>query len=627
MADKYISSSEFDAMYPPGVLLGSGTYGRVSKTMDGKYVRKDIVRIDKDGNKEPIDCLLIASILPEIDAYVTLEHPNLCTLVHWTINSDLAQISIALPLGMSIVSALKSGKTTLIQVFNDLLAGISFMNRNGYAHCDLKPENVVFYDNRTIIIDFGLIKKANLMENEDMVIAGTAYTLPFRDPEYSEDYYNTINVEHFSVAWTIYGIYLSMYLSEDEYWTLLMDERREFYQIPSMGEPLIDEFVKRLLVYPARNRLPLTDIYLEWLRRLRVENPMREIVAVGRRKPVAPLNKRYSCDDQFVLTLSTVAITVMRLDLSARTLFAALDICHRVYPYTKDDLQDRGHLTDAFFWLVATVIVLGSIASDDGVGLTYQTIFETVNEALGDNSFFDEQRDIQVTNQSVGDTLAKYMIYLDNRITYPTYWKLASSVSELPQLLSDTLKCTYNPEYVRDTLVPVHVRTYQRSSGIASTSKDINSISLQKVVIKKLDQLNSSREELYPVHSTPYIGYPGVSSSDKKKAQIKFNEMLRAIVGRNEKIQYADETNKFASYFMHFNEYFHYWANHLENSRANALYMHMSDPSNPEMNVLLKYLLNRTEMPTPQMINDKKNTVNWLTLSSREMRSILATRY
>ena len=56
------------------------------------------------------------------------------------------------------------------------------------------------------LIDFGIAKEI-INTNEGKMITGLAYTTWFRDPQYSENDYNSIKVEIYPLGKMIYNLY------------------------------------------------------------------------------------------------------------------------------------------------------------------------------------------------------------------------------------------------------------------------------------------------------------------------------------------------------------------------------------------------------------------------------------
>ncbi|EXB61156.1 Mitogen-activated protein kinase kinase kinase A [Morus notabilis] len=60
-----------------------------------------------------------------------------------------------------------------------ILKGLSFMHAKGFVHCDIKPQNILVFDNGSVkIADFGLAKESGMEQNNYMIRGTALYMSP-----------------------------------------------------------------------------------------------------------------------------------------------------------------------------------------------------------------------------------------------------------------------------------------------------------------------------------------------------------------------------------------------------------------------------------------------------------------
>jgi serine/threonine protein kinase len=86
------------------------------------------------------------------------------------------------------------------------LSFLNYLYDEKIAHCDIKPRNIVQYQEHIKFINFNLARRAKL-DHDKLYITGIAYTEGYKDPEYHDDHDNPIEVELYALAMTVYGLY------------------------------------------------------------------------------------------------------------------------------------------------------------------------------------------------------------------------------------------------------------------------------------------------------------------------------------------------------------------------------------------------------------------------------------
>jgi serine/threonine protein kinase len=224
-----LSIQDFNKKYKLGSIMGKGAYGEVYQTSDNLY-------IIKKQNVSEIDAFARESVLLS-----QFRHPNLIHIEDISFTNEYVYFSQ--PRGIPLRQAMNENLINIKNITTDLFSAFSFLYVNSIAHCDLKPENIIFHDGKIKIIDFGLAKIADLCElngKVDLYIKNVSYTEPFRDPEYDFEKYSPICVELYSIATTLYYLLINRYYSSyykrdfyigEEQWNKIGINDREFIDL------------------------------------------------------------------------------------------------------------------------------------------------------------------------------------------------------------------------------------------------------------------------------------------------------------------------------------------------------------------------------------------------------------
>lgn len=260
-----ISKKSFYSLYQLGEEIGRGTYGVVYKAVNvrtGKpfVVKEQVIRPD---------------FIREVCILSQFTHPNIVTIRNICIDSETNRGLIAMPMGESTYQAYHSGKITMREILTDLFSGLSFLNNNGIAHCDLKDANTIYDpdERRVKIIDMGYARFGEYLKDEKgentYYITGTGYTEIYRSPIYFRDHLNNINVELYSLAFTLYylqnpdykrGIDRTYYLNQDTLkkfrWSEIPEESDQIANFIYKCQfiPSLDELSLHPAILPSRLR-------------------------------------------------------------------------------------------------------------------------------------------------------------------------------------------------------------------------------------------------------------------------------------------------------------------------------------------------------------------------------------
>lgn len=239
-----INFEDFERTYQLGKKIGQGTYGVVyeaihTRTGEPYVVKKQAIRGD---------------FIREVCILSQFTHPNIVNLEHVSIDHVSGMGLLAMPKGESVRDAYNGGKITVQQILTDLFAGLSFLNNNGIAHCDLKDANVIYdaKDDRVKIIDMGFARFGEYLQDEytgnnAYYITGIGYTEIYRSPLYFPQHLNNINVELYSLAYTLYYLVYKNYergLGRTYYVNLSTLRGFEWSPEPAVNEAIADFIYK-----------------------------------------------------------------------------------------------------------------------------------------------------------------------------------------------------------------------------------------------------------------------------------------------------------------------------------------------------------------------------------------------
>lgn len=97
--------------------------------------------------------------------FKTCPHPNVIAIQHFLITPSYALLSMAhhprlLPVGPRALGPAKWNDGTVGRYLQGLLKGVEWLHRNGVAHNDVKPANVVLSEeDEAVLIDFGCVER------------------------------------------------------------------------------------------------------------------------------------------------------------------------------------------------------------------------------------------------------------------------------------------------------------------------------------------------------------------------------------------------------------------------------------------------------------------------------------
>lgn len=159
--------------------LGSGTYGTVYKIKESEDRKEEVVyalKVQKIRNlyKKGLD----RSGLIEADLLHRINHPNIVRAIDIFFscndNIDLDQPALYMLMEYANNGNLRSyskaiNEKNAISCMKQLATGIAFLHKNGIIHCDMKPENVLMFDNVLKIADLGMATVMDGMKSSTLI--------------------------------------------------------------------------------------------------------------------------------------------------------------------------------------------------------------------------------------------------------------------------------------------------------------------------------------------------------------------------------------------------------------------------------------------------------------------------
>ena len=383
----YLSKDEFDVQYPCQGLIADGAIANVYAS--GKHV----VKVYDYTN----ETTAIEDWLVEMTVLAALDHPGIIKLIAWSRDPREHKIRLAYSRGTRLVPALRAGAVSLIEVGTQLLEILAYCHDIGIAHCDIKPDNLVWLDNRVVLIDFGSARRI-LSTTSGPLIMGTAYTAGYLDPEYHENYLNPLAAELYALGRTLYSLRMKAiykhypmeveHLHLQKYWGL------------RTGVKFFDEIISECLKFPATTRLTAREIYTQ-VTGVELLSSQPTIVI-----PAVPTNR----DDMTTLFREMVPWLSNYVSIPWQAAFNGLAVFRQVVNVLgKHDKRK-----------VAEVCVI--IAS-----ALYQAAFD---ERLSDEYLV------------IVDDI---MVALDNRFFMLTSWNFAYTSDDFPLMYYDMARGTYDP--------------------------------------------------------------------------------------------------------------------------------------------------------------------------------------
>lgn len=189
--------------YKEDMLLGEGGFGKVflvsSKTKNKTKDRDELVVKEIYGKG-----LFFNSGFREINVMCSFDSNYLIKATDFFIEED--RVKIVMPVAQGSMEdrfdkyykypATRLTISEKLRMMKDVINGLYVLNKNGYYHCDIKPENILIMNNKMVLSDYSLVRLKGTLSTCGTV----SYTSPENlkaniDVHYYKDDYDYYTIE------------------------------------------------------------------------------------------------------------------------------------------------------------------------------------------------------------------------------------------------------------------------------------------------------------------------------------------------------------------------------------------------------------------------------------------------
>lgn len=202
--------------------IGRGVHGTVYKA-EGSNGLVAIKQVDvSDGPT--------AQLIKEVDIMSRSSHPNIVTLHQVIWEREKMKVRIVMELADMDMGKWVEGKrpkgVDIMNVAKEMFLALAFLEENNIITGDLKPQNVLLFDNTIKLADYGLAEFVNASPSDNIL-----YTIYYRAPEILKEDVYTTKCDVWAAGCTLYelltGTPLFPYLRE----LSLMKAHKEFTKV------------------------------------------------------------------------------------------------------------------------------------------------------------------------------------------------------------------------------------------------------------------------------------------------------------------------------------------------------------------------------------------------------------
>jgi len=400
---KFMDYQSFKAKSPEGMEIGKGTTCCVY-TADDHVVKKFF----EDSNS-------FQAFINEIDLYARLDHPCLPKVNAFSMD-DQGKGYLTLSKGINIQRAYNEGLISLEAIATDMIEVLMFLHEHAIAHCDIKPGNMIYYQGRACLIDFGLAQRCFLYQSGDPVWMGSAYTVGFRDPNIIFSGLNSIKTD-------LYALGKSLILIHDNepYFKLTS----EIFTAPEFkGDPLMADFIKQC-TKPIKDRPSALALS---------QHPIiqkdRHYQGHILKPPTVTADPK--CGPFLPILFDWIMLVAYKRDLSAQVVFLALHLIHRSLSVVLPNYHVKKG-TD--------------IKQIQNLGIGCLIIASAIYTEMGNDVFEYYARlcDRAYNPTEIRKMCVRILDGLNGVIDSPNYFDFASCAEDLPAFLDMATSCTYDP--------------------------------------------------------------------------------------------------------------------------------------------------------------------------------------
>jgi len=172
-------------------LIGQGGMGSVylahDPVLDREVAIKQLHLAYLDGERPPEQ--LRHQFQREAQILANLHHPNLPRVTDFFEHGGLYYLVMDYIAGVSLQEVLQQHREGLdpdrvLAWADQLLSALEYIHAHNYIHRDIKPANIrLTADERVFLVDFGLVKKHDILDSKTLTLIHAVGTLEYAPPE------------------------------------------------------------------------------------------------------------------------------------------------------------------------------------------------------------------------------------------------------------------------------------------------------------------------------------------------------------------------------------------------------------------------------------------------------------
>jgi len=203
---------------------------------------------------------VLKSFQREVDIVSQLNHPNVVKFIERLKNPPSLVLEFCPSSLARIIRSGGLGPEKAAEIIVQIADAIMKIHEKGYVHGDIKPENILFSNDRIPkLSDFNTMKALTTVSKSNPV-----FTPGYAAPEQLHGYKLTPTTDSWSLALVLYETITGRPLlpkDGDEYQeTIARLERREAITFESTGVEEIDEIIRNCLQVEPEGRMSMRDI-------------------------------------------------------------------------------------------------------------------------------------------------------------------------------------------------------------------------------------------------------------------------------------------------------------------------------------------------------------------------------
>ncbi|MEM3858884.1 MAG: protein kinase [Candidatus Micrarchaeaceae archaeon] len=258
-------------------ILGRGKYGevfRIKDKRDNNYYALKISKISEYGTN-----------ILEYNVLFTLEHPNIIKGINFT--SRLNPLTSYIQMELADLTLedyiLLNHNIDADNLIYEFLSAINFLHKNGFVHCDIKPDNILIKNNRLKLADLGLTSLKYLSPNPCLIYLFSPpefilYSLDEDVDDYDKledfiinnnyDFLSAESLDIWAVGMIIYYILQKRYLiSRNNFILKYIDYIKDYknnlkYNLSSSNMKYYDMLLKCLEPNPHLRATNIKDVFI-----------------------------------------------------------------------------------------------------------------------------------------------------------------------------------------------------------------------------------------------------------------------------------------------------------------------------------------------------------------------------